>query len=270
MTKHARIDYKWVIAGVSFLMVFTVLGFCSSSKSLYFSAITEALSVSRSSFAINDSCRYITTSIVNMFFGALMARFGAKKLILAGFLSLIISCILYSVGTNVFVFYLGGIFLGLGISWTTTTMVGAVINKWFTEHRGTVMGAVLASNGIGAALSMQIVSPIIYQEANKFGYQDAYRLVAMILFVVGLIVVALFKDNPTNKIEGDAKKKKRGEEWEGSSFAAIIRKPHFYGALFSIFVTGMILQGITGVAAPLLRDVGLSDSYVANVMSIMP
>ena len=60
-------------------------GFCSSSKSLYISAITEALSISRSTFSINDSCRYIATSIVNLFFGVLIGRFGARKLIAAGF-----------------------------------------------------------------------------------------------------------------------------------------------------------------------------------------
>ena len=142
--KTKKFDHKWVIAAISFLAVFTALGFCSSSKSLYIKAITDTLGISRSAFSINDSCRFITTSIVNLFFGALFARFGAKKLMCAGFVSLIMSMFLYSVGTNVFVFYLGGIFLGIGMSWTTTTMVGAVIGQWFKENRGTVMGAVLA------------------------------------------------------------------------------------------------------------------------------
>jgi len=176
-----KFEYKWIIAAASFLMVFTVLGFCSSSNSVYIAAITEALSISRSTYAISSSCRYITTAVVNIFFGTLIYRFGERKLIAAGFISLIISCILCSVATNVFVFYAGGMFLGLGLSWSTTTMVGSLIGKWFKEKRGTVMGFVLAANGIGAALSVQIVSPIIYQQGTQFGYRDAYRLVAVIL-----------------------------------------------------------------------------------------
>ncbi len=266
----AKIEYKWVIAAASFLMVFTVLGFCSSSKSVYIAAITEALSISRSTFAINDSCRYITTSIVNLFFGTLIYRFGERKLIAAGFISLIISCALYSVGTNVFVFYAGGMFLGIGLSWTTTTMVGSLIGKWFKEKRGTVMGFVLAANGIGAALSVQVVSPIIYQQGTQFGYRDAYRLVAVILIVVGIIVVSLLKNCPhiDDNQPTDMKKKPKGKTWTGLPFSEIRKRKYFYFALVCIFMTGMILQGTGGVAAPLLRDVGLSDSFVAWVVSL--
>ncbi len=266
-----QFDYKWIIAVAAFLMVFTVLGFCSSSKSLYTAAITEALSISRSTFAINDSCRYIATSVVNVFFGALVARFGERKLIGAGFVCLIISMLLYSVGTNVFVFYLGGIFLGMGLSWTTTTMVGAIVGKWFKQHRGTVMGAILASNGIGAALAMQILSPMIYREDTLFGYRDAYRLVALILLAVGTVVVLLLRGKPKEATEdssGHKKKRRAGESWTGISFTDAKKKTYFYAALACVFLTGMILQGTGGIAAPLLRDVGLDESYVATVLSV--
>ena len=93
--KKRKFDYKWVIVGLSFLMVFTVLGFCSSARSLYVVPITSALGISRSTYAINDSCRFVTTAIINIFFGALIARFGAKKLIGAGFVCLIVSMLIY-------------------------------------------------------------------------------------------------------------------------------------------------------------------------------
>ena len=135
-----KIEYKWVIAAVCFLMVFAGLGFCSSSKSMFFAAITEALGFSRSAFSVNDSCRFVATDIANLFFAELVARFGTKKLIFAGMSCLIISTLLYSFATNLPMFYVGGIFLGLGIAWTTTTMVGVVIKRWFTHKRGTVLG----------------------------------------------------------------------------------------------------------------------------------
>ncbi len=44
--KHKRkIAYKWVIASLGFLMVFTRLGFCSSPKSLFVSAIITCAAV---------------------------------------------------------------------------------------------------------------------------------------------------------------------------------------------------------------------------------
>lgn len=266
-----KIEYKWVIAAVSLLMVFTVLGFCSSAKSLYIAPVTEALGISRAAYSINDSCRYITTSFVNLFFGFLIARFGARKLIGAGFVCLIISCLLYSIGTNVFVFYVGGVFLGMGLSWTTTTIVGSVIGKWFREKKGTIIGAILASNGLGAALAIQVMTPIIHDSSTKYGYQNAYRITAFILLAVGIVVVAFFKNAPKDaeeKTAVTADKKTKPEIMDGLTFAEILKKPYFYAAMFCIFASGMVLQGVYGIATPLLTDAGLDESFAATVLSI--
>ena len=270
-SQKRKLDYKWVIVAASFLMVFTVLGFCSSAKSLYVVPICNALNIERSLFSINDSCRYVTTSIINLFFGLLIGKFGARKLVSAGFICLIISSFLYSVAPNIYVFYAGGVFLGLGVSWTTTTMVGSIVGRWCKENKGTVMGFILASNGIGAALAMQILTPIIYREGDPFAYQDAYRIVTLILIVVGIIVVALLRDKPKDEVgevKFEAKKKKpKGESWVGIEYSEATKRIYFYGAIVCIFFTGMVLQGISGVAAPRLTDAGLSAGYVATVMS---
>ena len=271
MTPKKKLEYKWIVAAVSFIMVFTVLGFCSSAKSLYISPVTEALGISRGAFSINDSCRYISTAVVNLFFGILIAKFGARKLIGAGFMCLIISCLLYSVGTNMVVFYIGGVFLGVGLSWTTTTIVGAVIGKWFREKKGTIMGAILAANGLGAMLAIQVMTPIIHDSTTKSGYQNAYRLTALILLIVGVLVVALFRNEPkdANITREEVKAKtSAAKELSGLTFAEILKKPYFYAAMFCIFVSGMVLQGVYGIATPLLTDVGLDESFAATVLSV--
>lgn len=264
------LNYKWIIVALCFLMVFTCLGFCSSNKSLYTFAITEALGIQRSAFSLNDSCRFIATAIVNMFFGSMVQKFGTKKLICAGFVSLILSCLAYSVATNIFVIYLGGCLLGIGLSWTTTTMVGCVVNKWCKENKGTIMGVVLCSNGLGGALAAQIVSPIIYEEGNVFGYRNAYRLVAVILLVVLMLVVLLFREQPKNYDNTQpvvTKKKSRGQSWVGMEYSEALKTRYFYVAAVCIFLTGFVLQGVNGVAAVHMKDIGLDATYVATVLS---
>ena len=127
-------EYKWVIVALCFLMVFTCLGFCSSNKSLYLSVITEALGIKRSVFSFSDSCRYITTAVVNLFFGTLVSKYGTKKLIGAGFLCLIASCLVYAAGTHVVMVYIAGSLLGMGLSWTSTTMVGCATRDHYASH----------------------------------------------------------------------------------------------------------------------------------------
>lgn len=264
-----KIDYKWVIIGVCFLMVLTCLGFCSSNKSLYLSPITEALGIKRSAFSVGDSIRYITTSIINIFFGALVAKFGTKKLICAGFLCLMTSCLLYSFGTGLLAIYLAGMFLGLGFSWTTTTMVGCVVNKWCREKKGTIMGFILASNGVGAALAAQILSPIIY--GSKFGYKSAYLLTCGILLFVFLIVLIFYREKGKTDeelVHNTKAKKKNSEAWVGMDLSAAKKKIYFYGTAACIFFTGLILQGISGIAAAHMKDVGLAAGSIATVLSV--
>ena len=113
-------EYKWVILVVCFLMVFVCLGFCSSTKSLYLGAITEYLNIPRSLFAINDTCRFVSSAIINLFFGTLMYKYGVRKMSAVGFLALIASTLIYAFATNIYVFYIGGALLGVGVTFTVS------------------------------------------------------------------------------------------------------------------------------------------------------
>jgi len=269
--KRSTFDYKWIIVILCFLMIFTCLGFCSSNKGLYVSAITEALGIKRSLYSINDSCRYVATAVVNLFFGTLVSRYGTKKLIAAGFLCLFLSSLTYSYANNIFAFYVGGCLLGIGLSWTTTTMVGCVVNKWCKENRGTIMGIILASNGIGGALAAQIISPLIYEEGNAFGYRNAYLLTTGLIAVVGVLILIFFRESPKGHVdEGPVvqKKKARGTGWVGMEYNEAKKKPYFYAAAVCIFLTGMVLQGTSGISAAHYKDVGVDTDYIATVVSV--
>ncbi len=68
---------KWTNVALCALVIFFGLGFCSSNKSLYLKAITEALGFKRSDYALATSCRFIATAVINIFFGYLVKKFGS-------------------------------------------------------------------------------------------------------------------------------------------------------------------------------------------------
>ena len=267
MTK--KFDYKWVIVATCFIMVMMALGFASSTKSLFPDEIAKDLGVAVSWVTIGDSCRYIATAVINVFFGALIAKFGPKKLICAGFISLVSSMLLYSFATNVFLIYIAGALLGIGLAWTTTTMVGYVVGVWCSENKGTIMGIILASNGLGGAAAIQIVGGIIDPEVVG-SYRTAYRVIAIALAITAVIVLILFRDKPKDRVVDTtpkAKSKKRGQSWVGMSFSEAVRKPYFWGILVCIFFSGMILQGTHGIAAMHMKAVGVDYAAVKGLLS---
>ncbi len=266
--KKRGFDYKWVVIAVCFLMVMITLGFCSSTKSLYLDVVCDNLGIDRSAFSLNDTCRFVANAIVNLFFGALVHKFGTKKLMLAGIVSLAGSMTFYATATNIWMFYLGGVFLGIGFSWTGTTMIGCVVNKWCRENRGTIMGAVLAANGIGGAIAIQLLSPII--ESGGENYRFAYVISGIAVLAVGVLILIFMRETPKNYDNSapvHTKKKGRGEPWVGIEFSKAKAMPYFYITLICVFFAGFCLQGITGIAKAHMKDVGLTAEYVAFAMS---
>ncbi len=210
--KSKSFDYKWVIIGVCALVICLALGFCSSTKGIFLPKILAGTGLDRGPFGFSDTFRYVTTAVINIFFGTLIIKLGVKLLMGLGFLSLVGSMVLYGTATQLWQFYIAGAFLGLGLAWTTTTMIGYIINKWVKKNRGTVMGFILATNGLGGALAVNIFTPIM--EATSAGYKTAFFIIGIIVIFIGILAVIFIKDKALDTDETPTKKQK-GDNWVG-------------------------------------------------------
>jgi len=265
MLRGKKLNYQWVIVAASFVLCFTGLGFCSGNKGLFLTAVTKALGISRGAYAVSDSLRYITTAITNLFFGALVIKFGTRVLVGLGVGSLALSCLVSSLATNVVGIYAGGALLGLGLTFGGTTIVGYIVKRWCKKNQGTILGVVMCANALGTAVSAPFISKMI--NSGVFGYRNAYQLIALILLVVGVVLVCLFRDAPKQEALPQ-KKNTKSATWTGITFREALRQPYFYIACICIFFTGAVLQSVTGVAAAHMEDRGLGDSFIATATSI--
>ena len=272
-----RFEYKWVILVVCFLMVFVCLGFCTSTKALYLGKITKHLGIERTLFSINDSFRFIASAIINLFFGTLLHKYGIRRMAAFGFLSLIACILIYAFATSIYVFYIGGVLLGIGVAFTTTTMASTVIRRWFDKDIGRYTGIVFAANGVGSALAAQILSPVINNEAGYAlfghhfqGYQVSYLMVAALLSIFGLVAVVLLKVPKDASVPATSIKKKstRGSSWVGIDYATAKRSPYFYITVLVVFLTGFALQGIYGIYKTHMDDVKMDQNFITNIVSL--
>lgn len=267
-TAKKRLDYKWVILGVCFMMEFVCLGFCSSNPGLYTSAVTEALNIPRSLYSIGTSIRYVVQVLIAFFFGALIQRFGHKKLVGVGLFSLCASMLVKCYAANIIHHYIGCVFWGLGIVLSGGTMASAIVRQWFHEDIGKYTGIVMSANGIGGAIAAQIISPII-NNGEVFGYRKAYLLSVAISLAITIVVLILLRSNPAQGTAGAGKKKKaRGQIWAGIDYAQVKRKPYFYLIFVMIFLTGISLQSVGSISIVFFEDLGFSDKFVAATATV--
>lgn len=260
--------YKWIITAMCVLVLCIGLGFCSSAKNIFIVPVTKAYGFSRSAFTVNDTCRYVTVSVATIFFHSLVSKFGTKKLMLAGLLCYIVSTLLNAYSTTLIGFYLGGIFLGLAVSWSSTTMISLIINTWFDKNKGTVLGFVLASNAIGSAIATTFLTPIIYKDGNPFAYKNAYLITAFLLIIVMVIFAIFYKEKTSVGQSGNQTKKETSEtnDSSGYEFSRLLRLPQFYIVL--ICLGFFSLTTVNNLVAPHYTDIGLDPGFVAFLLSL--
>ncbi len=279
------VNYRWVVLALCFLMIFVVLGFGSSTKSTYLKAICDDLDFDRSVFSFNSSIQYIAGAVLNFFFGILLARLGARKMIALGFCSLTASFAMQAFAYEIWLFYISGALLGVGITLTSTAIVSYIIGAWFPEKKGTMIGIVLAANGIGGMVSEIVITNMVYEgngleriglltvlseSINMTGWRLASLLTAVLLVAVGVIVVVLIKPQPkksrSEMPESDISSK--NTENITADIRAVLKKPYFYLCGVSVFFVGFILQSAYTIAKSHILDVGFDAEYVVTVFSI--
>ncbi len=261
------LDYKWVVAVLTFLVMFVGLGFCSSAKNAYFQPVAEALGFSRGAFGLSDTFRYATTAITTMFFHRLVERFGTKKLMCAGLVFYAMSMLVNSVSNTLIGFYVGGIFLGLGVAFAASTMASVIINKWFTKNKGTVLGVVLAANAAGSAVAILLLEPLIYSDG--LGYKNAYFITAVAVLIVFAIFAVFYKDKKVDGTSENTKSDKKDRvktDWEGFEYEELAKKPAYYAVIISLAVYA--LMSVSPVATPHFKDIGFSGEFIALSLSI--
>ncbi len=266
----SRLDYKWVILVVCFLMEFICLGFCSSNVGLFTVPVTNALKIDRLTYTYWSSIRYAVQVFVALYFGALANHFGIKKMACLGMLALTGATVARATAANVWHIYLAGALHGLGIVFCGGTMAGTVMRRWFKQDIGKYTGIVMSANGVGGAIAAQIISPII-NNGETFGYRKAYWLCAAISLAVTIVIIIFLRDNPgggpvvaTNK----KKKASRSTMWTGLEYAAVKKKAYFYIAAALVFLTGISLQSIGSITIVYMTDLGISPAFIATTATV--
>lgn len=271
--KHTLLDkerYQWVIYVLCFAISFLTLGFCGNNSGLYLTAVTKALDISRSTYSLRNVFRYATATVLSLFFGPFISRFGEKKLTCFGIVSLIFAVLTAAWAESALLIFVSGILLGLGFNFCATTMITYIIGRWCTKNRGLITGVVLSATGLGGAVAAQIVTPMIYDETDLFGYRRAYYMIAVMLVVLLVLVIAFLREPPRSEGETFERRKKRASaaSWSGVTFQEVARKPFFYLTLAVIFFSTLTAAMTSLNLSPLMTDKGIDSGFIATALSV--
>jgi len=214
-----------------------------------------------------------TAALMSPLMGAIVDRFGAKRVILIGFvceIAIFASFVLQ--GPDIWSFYLRYFLLSAFALGTTHVAFARVITLWFDRRRGLALGIALSGVGIGGFIWPLFAQAMI----EAYGWRMAYLLLAIAIGVIALPTIAwLLSDNPTSlgqRPDGDiddSSDSAIAQPVTGVTLGVAVRSRNFWRILLTFFVIGFAIQSALMHLVPMLTSRGISPMAAAMAQSMM-
>lgn len=272
------IHYAWVIAAVTFFAMLTTSaalglpGAMLQPLSKEFGWTTDQLS---SVFAV----RFALFGLLGPFAAIFIARFGLPRIMVAAASFIAVAMVLATGVTQLWqLFLLWGLVLGCGTGLTALVLGAMVASRWFTAHRGLVVGMFAASTATGQLIFLPLAAWLI----EHHGWRTAVIPIFVACVVVVALVTLFMRNHP-----GELGLNSLGEP-EGAPVAAVppatplnflgpfkvlaeaVHNRTFWILCASFFICGLSTNGLLQTHfISLCGDNGLSAVPAASVLSMM-
>ena len=134
------IFYGWFIVAAGFVCLWINVGIGFYSFPVFLVELTESLGWGRGETTAGFSITFIIGGLASPFVGRLAAKYGSKKIILAGALVMSSTFVLLGFMRTLWQYYLICCALAVGLSCTGTVATSYVLSDWFNKFRGRAMG----------------------------------------------------------------------------------------------------------------------------------
>lgn len=271
--RKRKLFYGWAIV-VGCMLLSAGGGILSGVISIFIKPVSEALGVDRSLFTLYTTINLLSTMLVLPVAPNLFKKVRFKPLVLAGALVTGAAIFAFSFAENVYMFYGIAAVAGIGACFMNAVPIVILTSNWFVKNRG--IATSISFSGMG--ISSICLAPIVSAAIVNFGWETAYRIVAVafLLFTVPAVCF-LIREKPEDmglKALGLEDAEANGEDvpkGAGSGFtrSEAIRTKAFWLFAAGIFLSSLIAYGVLQHFVSYLSDVGLEPTEAAGWFSVI-
>lgn len=248
-----------------------------SAPSVLIVPLEEAFGWGRDGISLAVSINVLLYGLTAPFAAALMERFGIKRVVMVA-LSTVGSGALLTIFMKSLwqLLALWGFVVGIGTGSMALVFAASIVNRWFIERKGLVIGALTAA----AATGQLIFLPTLSSFAMNYGWRSVSITVgAAALVMVPLIYIFL----PERPADVGVKPYGAQAEWveptqiKGNAAALAvntlreaIRVKNFWYLVISFFVCGLSTSGLIGTHfIPAAHDHGMMEVAAASLLALI-
>jgi OFA family oxalate/formate antiporter-like MFS transporter len=170
-----------IVSGCMMTFGCAALGF--STWGLFQPVVSESLGVPKTEFALYITVMYLTMTAFSPIAGRILQTTDVRIVLTAAACLVSLSFLVTSFATNIWVFYIAGVLLGMGEIFILWLAVPMLINNWFTKRSGSIIGLCMAFTGVGGAVWSMVFTVLL---SGGTDFHMIYRLWAVIALLTAV------------------------------------------------------------------------------------
>ena len=186
--------YAWVI--VSIIAIMQMVG--SSIRmafGVFIDPLVQEFGWSQGSITLAYAISSVVTALASPLAGSFGDRFGARRAMVVGSSMFIVGMVLIGMVEQLWQLYLTfGVLLGVAQAVFLVPLIPSAMT-WFRRHLGLGMGFLMASWGLGPALT----APVMGFMLEEFGWKSTFWLTAGASSVIMAAMIAIYRNRPGDR-----------------------------------------------------------------------
>jgi len=270
-----RLHYAWVVAAVTFAVLLVSAGI-RATPGVLMVPLEGEFGWSRATISLAISVNLVLYGLMGPFAAALMERVGVRRTMLLALMALALAVGATTLMTRPWqLVLLWGVVVGGATGMGALVLGAVVVNRWFHERRGVVMGVLTASTATGQLVFL----PVLAWLAEHHGWRSAVQIVALAAAVALPLVLLLMRERPRDlglRPYGatDASDQAAAAAPVASAplagLARGVRSRDFWLLFITFFICGASTNGLIGTHfIPAAHDHGIPQVAAAGLLAVM-
>ena len=246
----------WLTLGITFGLMF--------SFSVFLVPLLEEFGWSRGLAAGAFSLSAVVQGLLSPAIGTLVDRFGPRRLILCGAVTLGLSAVLGSRITELWhLYFVTGVLTAVGVTAVGWVPSAALVAQWFAQRQATMMGLAFSGMGVGVLT----VGPLAQWLISTHGWRDAYLFLGIGTLALLVPLVWIGVHNAPRAAPG-ARAAGGAADGGGVRVRAALRTRAFWALFFAYMCTPLAVFTIVTHQVAFAVDHGFPRLFVATIFGL--